>query len=227
MQRKHFALLALFLIAFVGTAVDANETKSTFPRVSRVSATFSISWDSPHVYLGVFSEKGIPLYGLVCHPGDFVDAEGGDYDNLFHCKLKPLDTADPFDDLFYPSVDWRRARTRALFDADQINGRCRNHPFYGARRVFLTRGMRVTLAIRDYSDPVPLIAQMKALAANPNSQTSRYRFRLDVEIVPDARAKLPHAASVPEECWTTYQLKDKNRIVVKKHIGADPAWPGK
>ena len=210
-------IIALSLnLILLSDEVSAKE-KQIWPAISPLHAVFSISTDQPHVETIIFSKEGRGLYVLRCHPGDYMDEFDSDYDHMYHCKMLPTDLKDEMFDLFKPSKKWNRARTRALFRREQVNGGCKTHRYYGAKRIFLMRNMEVTLEVTKFSSP--------SVTDMLNGKRKPYfSFQLIVDIKPSPEAVLPHAAPVPEICEGSYELNKKGVAVETIDIDKDPAW---
>ena len=177
MQEK--LILLIVLIGAVGSSAAAQ--KRTWPNVSQMDATFRVTEKNPHIETTIFSDTGESLYQLVCHEGDFEDQRTGYYDLCFHCKLMPVDGKDKFLDLFTPSRHWRRSRTRAAFDAGL--DKCGEHPYYGLRRTFLMRGMRIELQMSGFTMEPSLREYLEKRLITP----TRYSFSFGVRVIPDRK----------------------------------------
>lgn len=183
-----------------------------WPEIQSLEVVHTITHDSPNMALTVFSAMGKPAYRLACHPYDYADEDGFDYSGFFHCRLQGLGPDEVLNDIFKPSLDWARFWTRARFDAPV--GACRNHPYYGHRRVFLARGMEIGLEIKNYRASPGIVRLLKG-------EKPRYRFDFRVSVKNNPAANLPHAAPVPEYCASTYSIDGKGRLVEKVTIQAD------
>ncbi len=184
----------------------SSQGKKTWPAVSPLRAVFSISTDQPHVETIIFSKEGRGLYSLRCHQGDYMDEFDSDYDHMYHCKMLPLDRKDELFDLFSPYDTWNKARTRALFRREQVNGGCKNHRYYGSKRVFLMRNMKVTLEVTNFRSPsVTDILKGK--------KKPYFSFQLLVDVKPAPEADQSHAEPVSELCFGSYELNKKGVAV--------------
>jgi hypothetical protein len=155
---------------------------------------------------------------LICHEGDYEDDDTGSYDFLFQCKLFPLGGKEESLDLFLPSLNWRRSRTRATFSSG-LEGKCKDHPYYGSGRVFFVRGMRVELETSEFS----FSPDTKEIRERGLVKPAQYSVKLRVRITPFARAMNTIAGPVAEVCESSYELDSAGQVVETKHLYPDPA----
>jgi len=211
MQKK--LIILIVLTGAVGSSPAAQ--KRTWPNVSQMDATFRVTEKNPHIETTIFSDTGESLYQLVCHEGDFEDDRTGSYNFLFHCKLMPVDGEDKFLDLFTPSRHWRRSRTRARFSGPD---KCSDHPYYGLRRTFLIRGMRVELQMSGFTSEPSLREELERRLLKP----TRYSFSFSVRVIPDPRAT-NEIAGPAEVCDVDYRLGKNGEVIETKEVYPDPA----
>jgi len=219
MKTMYKVCLCIFVCVVAGHRASGQTVKEQWPKVSPLDATFAVSSQNPHVETIVFSEKGDPVYRLTCHEGDFENDRDGSFDFLFHCKLFPMNTKVEFRDLFWPSDNWRRSRTRAKFRSG-FDGLCKDHPYYGQRRIFQLRGMRIELQVSDFSQ-TPSVQEQLTRDLDPNEY--RLKLKLRVIAVPDPTATARIAGPAQEVCDVEYSVDGNGRLVQKKRVYADPA----
>lgn len=218
MQPFFLALRVIILfwsLTFHSIDVGAAE-KIPWPTISPLHAVFTVSTEEPHIETTIFSKEGKPLYHFTCHPGDYVDEYGSDYDHMYQCKMIPVDSNDILFDLFKPSEKWNKTRTRALFNYEHVAGGCKNHPYYGSKRQFSMRYMDVTLEIVKFSSP-SMADMLKG------KQKPYFSFQMVVDIRPNPEAVLSHVSPVPEICEGSYELNNKGVAQEKIIIDKDPA----
>src|SRR6266496_455605 len=213
MQEK--LILLIVLISAVGSSAAAQKRK--WPNVSQMDAAFLVTEKNPHIETTIFSDTGKALYQLVCHEGDFEEGRTGSYNLLFQCKLVPVDEKDRFLDLFTPSDHWRRSRTRASFDAGL--DKCSEHPYYGLRRIFLIRGMRIALQMSGFTMEPSLREYLQKRLITP----TRYSFSFSVRVIPDPQANNEIAGTAPEVCEEDYSLGKNGEVIETKQVYPDPA----
>src|SRR6266702_2828140 len=219
---KRALSVTIFLLLLVAIAfADGQQMKGrkrSWPEVAPLDRTFLFNSGDPHVEAAVTSKDGKSLYRFVCHEGDYEDDETGSYNFLFQCKLVPLDAREGGVDLFLPSMNWRRSRTRATFNSG-LDGKCKDHPYYGSRRVFFVRGMRVELETSDFSFS-PTIKEIRERdLVKPTAYS--LKLRLHVTISPGAKNEV--AGPVPEVCDSDYELGNAGQVIETKHLYPDPA----
>ncbi len=97
--------------------------------------------------------RGVPVYKLECHTGDYDNESEINFSGDFQCALFAIKgatltsgnllAADSKDEL---STDWwNRGRVRSA----QLRGECLRYPEYSTDRRFKLRGMLVTLRLTD------------------------------------------------------------------------------
>lgn len=214
-MRTIFVAVALV----VATSSGQKSTGPSWPQVSALDATFVVTDRNPHVQTTVFDKQGRRLYQVVCHEGDFEDIETGPYDLLFQCKLVPANRADHVRDLFVPSLDWGRTRTRARFNYAALKGACSDHPYYGRIRTFAIRGMHIEMEVRNYVETPSIEQTLMLKLVKPTS----YSFTLRLAVTPDPNARNAIAGPVPEVCEAVYELDRNGRVHETKRVYRDPA----
>jgi len=211
-------VLILFAVCTLCQCHAQDSKTQVWPVVSNLRATFDVTDKNPNIETTVFEEAGKPLYRIICHEGDFEDAETGSYDLLFHCKLVPVDTKDRFRDLFVPSDRWRRSRTRATFNSG-LDDKCSDHPFYGQRRTFLVRGMKIKLEVAHFTfKPTEAEILEKGLI-----KPTQYGFSFGIDVIPDSTATGEIAGPAPQVCEDDFSLGKDGKIIEKKSLYPDPA----
>ncbi len=152
----------------------------------------------------------VPLYELRCNELDARDsaAEGGEeYFGMFQCRLWQAREAD----LLRAGADWEdKYTTRGVFEFEQVVGPCKSDPYFGLRRTFLLRGMRLVLEISSFESPP--VADLLASRAQRH-----FRFDFDVSIAPDAGAAAARAPNPPGRyCNGIYVLDGSGRAVYEE-----------
>ncbi len=151
-------------------------------RIPDVSSTGS---DTPAVDY-IRDLKGGPIYKLECHNGNYNDQSEMNFSGKFQCALFALEEGKTASwnllaDRTQQDSDWRN-RGRML--SEQISGPCSKWPEYGARRVFLLRGMSITFLFKDLQGKY--IRHERELVA----------FTFDVEVQPDSHVQTAEAEIV-------------------------------
>jgi len=219
------AHVILFVGLAVSTGLSANgqmlpaNRRHDWPQIKLFEQNFRFSSDSPYDEAVIESPDGKPLYRFVCHEGGYEDGATGDYNSLFQCKLFSLVISkERFLDLFLPSYSWGRSRTRATFN-DGLGDKCDNHPYYGHKRTFNLRGMRIELTVSDFRASPGIAESLKRDLAKPD----HYSLNLHVRVTPAPEATNPIAGTVPEVCEVGYSLGKTGQVVETVHHFPDPA----
>ncbi len=179
-----------------------------WPEVSKISASFLVSNESPHVKMDILSVEGMSLYTVECHRGDLDKnyPRTGDYQGFFQCKIIP--EYEDVIDLFIPGGGWNGRLTRATFRTGWGDG-CEDHEYYGLNRVFHFRGMEVVLSMSsiDYRPSIKEMRQRKL------DSPEYYSFRFDINVSSDASAMNESALGVPEVCIAGFHLDSNGELV--------------
>ncbi|MFC4158753.1 hypothetical protein [Chitinimonas lacunae] len=211
MTKKRFVAAGLLLSLTPAWAAD-------WPEVGEVHASFRVSTAHPHASLIIPDLDGRPLYRLSCHQGDYESAEEGDFDNMYHCKLWDARQPQPGPDLLWPTPQWNRARTRALFTLEQLMGSCAKDPYFGQVRSFRFRGMEMRLAVSDFRYP-----DMRRLLKEEVPFSFSLQLKVDVRPAPQAKAQ--YVGPAPQYCSSEFKLDPAGRLKETVQRGIDPATP--
>jgi hypothetical protein len=175
-----------------------------------------MSEKNPNIQTTIFSPGGNPLYRIVCHEGDFEDANTGTYNLLFQCKLGPQGEGSHFEDFFSPNAQWPRSTTRATFNSG-LNDKCSDDPYYGQRRTFLVRGMKIVLEVKNFEVKPSIAESVKRDLIKP----TEYSFSLGIDIGPDQDATGEFAGPAPHMCVADFSLGKDGKVVERKIILPD------
>lgn len=156
--------------------------------------------DTPFVVF-IKNSKGVPVYKLECHNGNYEDESEMNFSGNFQCALFAVEgttrtsgnllAADTKDEL---STDWwNRGRMRSA----QLRGECLKYPEYSTNRRFKLRGMLLTLRFTDVKWAPREDQQNEPLLAG---------FTFILRVVPDksaqsSRAELAAGPKPPTACY--------------------------
>ena len=145
--------------------------------------------------------RGVPLYRLECHNGNYDDESEMNFSGEFQCALfavrgKVLTSGDLLaantkNEL---STDWWN-RGRML--SRQLRGKCLAYPEYSTDRHFRLRGMLITMRFED-------IRWGSGKDQQGNPQLAKFTFALDVVLdkaAQSSRAELPAGPKPPTSCY--------------------------
>jgi hypothetical protein len=156
--------------------------------------------DTPFLAL-IKDSKGVPIYKLECHNGNYENESEFNFSGDFHCALFAVkgDTLKSGDLLAANtknegSTDWWN---RGRMFSDQLRGECLAYPEYSNIRHFKVRGMLVTLRFTD-------IEWSASKDKQSNPLLGKFTFILDA--VPDKTAhsqtaELPRGPKPPTTCY--------------------------
>ena len=149
----------------------------------------------------LYDTRGVPVYKLECHNGNYGVASGIWYSGDFQCALFALKGASlASGDLLAANTKnelssdwWNRGRMRAA----QLRGTCLAYPEYSTDRHFKLRGMLLTLRFADVKWGPGKDKQNKPLLT---------RFTFLLRVVPDesaqsSRPELPSGPKPPSACY--------------------------
>jgi hypothetical protein len=173
--------------------VEPLHEKQTFNDVAKNDA------DTPFLVF-LKDSKGISVYELECHNGNYEDASEINFSGAFQCVLfavhgdrRMSGNLLAVDNKDERSTDWFN-RGRIL--SDQLRGACAGYPEYESVRHFKLRGMLITFQLIDLE---------WANIDDPNKPELN-KFTFDVSILPDKRAQTAAAEPVkgakpPRSCY--------------------------
>lgn len=204
----------------IGTASDAGAVRWPGIQPMRIKAEFDRP-DHAGLDVDIYGTDGKPKYGLHCHgymvgdtpgrvevykedghgvatsPKSTGMGRGFDYSGDFECRLVSLYSAETLPTLFaydhHQAADWE---TRARFFARHLVGPCADNPYWGRRRTFRLRGMRITIGIsNERFKTVRLSDGMKMLTF------ASYEVEIDVERDPSATTDIAAPDGMPVPDW--------------------------
>jgi hypothetical protein len=144
--------------------------------------------------------KGLPVYKLECHNGNFDDDSEYNFSGTFQCALFAVEGDKRMtgnllavNNKDEQSTDWWN-RGRML--STQLRGACAGYPEYEAVRHFSLRAMLITFQFSDL--------KWGKLDKQNNSELNGFAF--DVSVIPDSNAQTPEAEPVkgpkpPKSCY--------------------------
>jgi hypothetical protein len=137
--------------------------------------------------------NGKPVYRLECHTAAYEGDPGFDYSGDFECRLVSLYSKDAYSTLLtdnpQQSRDWE---SRGRFLVEELVGKCRSYPEYGATRHFRLRGMKITLSLREIR-----LSGMSTTKSDGGSRPKLVSFRFNVSAQIDRTATSEIAEPVP------------------------------
>jgi hypothetical protein len=165
---------------------------ASFPEVVPLDARFTFQRpEQANLKVGILitgtggTEDG---YTLECHTwrqSERSIRSDFDYSGDFECRLLALNGDNPIPTLLgheIPMVrDWD---SRGRFFAEQLVGKCGEHPDYGRTRTFKLRGMRLTLTIQDAEVQLESVDHQSPLRHDVLG-----RFVFKVQVAPDSAAR--------------------------------------
>jgi hypothetical protein len=217
MNIKLLMRLLLIVSGIFSTKISIAAMTPAWPVVSGLQAEFKVTSSRSDVGVKIFSVEGKHIYTVECHDGGFESETIGDYNEMFQCKMFPVENPGVSIDIFRPNGQWNRTRTRAAFNVEHAFGGCVNHKYYGASRTFSARGMRIQLQIRDFKMS-PSLAAVVREGAKMN-----YDFVLKLQIEPDEKAFNDYVGSVPEICYADYQIDKFGKLRESIFRTGDPS----
>lgn len=178
--RMTYLLVALCLIVSEGVFAKA------WPEVRPISKKFEVM-DSRHVFFTslIQDKMGSAIYKLVCFPGGHTEHDF-DYSGLVQCRLIDLAAnAKNVDMLNQPNAgrDWL---SRGKFEVAELTGNCAKDEYFGSKRVFFLRGMRIALQVDNFKEVQPEV-----------EQTSYASYVLSFDVTNDKAAKMTSDKRVP------------------------------
>lgn len=193
-----------FLLAVASAAAQAAPGGWVTVQPLREERTFvnpgENNTDTPFLAF-IKSVRGVPVYRLECHNGNYEDESEINFSGNFQCALFALkgDTLASGNLLATntkneQSTDWwNRGRMRTT----QLLGKCLAYPEYSTLRHFKLRGMLITFGFTD-------IEWRTSKSQQNNPRLEKFTFTLDV--VPDKAAQSPVAeqAAGPEPPRSCY-----------------------
>src|SRR5437870_2825952 len=186
-RREMRAIAGVLLMSFSPVAAIAS-----FPEVVPLDARFTFQRpEQANLKVGILitgtggTEDG---YTLECHTwrqSERNTRSDFDYSGDFECRLLAVNGDNPIPTLLgheIPMVrDWD---SRGRFLAEQLVGKCGEHPDYGRTRTFKLRGMRLILTIQDAE------VQLKSIDhQSPLRHDVLGRFIFKVQVAPDPAAR--------------------------------------
>lgn len=141
-------------------------------------------------------EKRYVLGCMHTPQAELYQGNWGAFSGMFQCKL--IDLKDGAD-ILQPGDKWGSTVTRARFYHYEVMGGCRDHQWYGHRREFHVRGMKVVLDIADF---VP--------GSTIQTFYDDYRFTLDMQVTNDKSATSAWGGYAPEICRVDNEYIDKH-----------------
>ena len=201
MRSPKVMLLSLLVFINMGTSTVTPEWPMVRPvHEKRVFVDPEGKTDTP---LTVFlhDTRGVPVYKLECHNGNYGVESGIWYSGDFQCALFALKGASlASGDLLAANTKdelssdwWNRGRMRAA----QLRGACLAYPEYSTDRHFKLRGMLLTLHFADMKwDP----------RKDKQNEPRLAKFTFLLRVVPDesvqsSRAELPPGPKPPSACY--------------------------
>ncbi|MDF3827564.1 MULTISPECIES: hypothetical protein [unclassified Pseudocitrobacter] len=172
---------------------------AAWPTIQEVHQRFPQTADSLLLEQPILLATGEKRYVLGCMHQKQADVYQGDWGNfsaMFQCKFRDL-TDDS--DILQPTDHWGSTVTRARFYASDVIGGCRDHRWYGHRREFHVRGMKVVLDIVDF---VP--------GSTIKTFYDQYRFTLNVDVINDTTATSAWGGLAAEMCRAETEGFDKD-----------------
>lgn len=147
--------------------------------------------------LHVLLESGEKRYVLGCMHTPLAEFYQGSWGaGMFQCKL--VDLKDGVD-ILQPADKWGSTVTRARFYHYEVMGGCRKPQWYGHRREFHVRGMKVVLNIVDF---VP--------GSSVQTFYDDYRFTLNVQVTNDKSSTSAWGGDAPEICCVDNEYIDEH-----------------
>ncbi|TDR39709.1 hypothetical protein DFR29_11599 [Tahibacter aquaticus] len=210
-------MTALRICLVVGLCAAVQALAAQWPGVGEVHARFAVTEKYPHVGLVIPAADGEPLYRLSCHQGDYESKVEGDFDHMFHCKLFDMRGVIR-GDMFSPTPEWNRSRTRATFRREQLMGRCASHAYFGKDRTFRMMGMNLRMAISDLRQP-----DMRKMLSGEAAPDFAFNFQVDVRA--DATATNEFVGPAPEMCTSYYKVDESGKLVEIATVSDDEATP--
>lgn len=154
--------ILLVLVAQLATAATGagpvstpKEAKPFWPVVNPLSRSIHfVDHQNIGAKVAITGTGGKPLYLLQCYLNayDHGDDPGFNYSGNFECRLTCLYSEQSYSTLLTDEIqqtaDWE-SRGRFLFE--ELAGDCAKYPEYGMVRHFRLRGMRLTLAIKNFN----------------------------------------------------------------------------
>ncbi len=201
MRSPKVILLSLLVFISVGTS-DATLKWPTVRPVheKRVFVDPEGKTDTPLIVF-LYDTRGVPVYKLECHNGNYGVESGIWYSGDFQCALFALKGASlASGDLLAANTKdelssdwWNRGRMRAA----QLRGTCLAYPEYSTDRHFKLRGMLLTLRFADVK---------WSPRKDKQNEPRLARFTFLLRVVPDesaqgSGAELPHGPKPPSACY--------------------------
>lgn len=172
---------------------------AAWPTIQEVYQRFPQTADSLLLEQPILLATGEKRYVLGCmhqKQADIYQGDWGNFSGMFQCKLRDL-TDDT--DILQPTEHWGSTVTRARFYESDVIGGCRDHRWYGHRREFHVRGMKVVLDIVDF---VP--------GSTIQTFYDNYHFTLNVQVTNDKSATSAWGGYATEICRVDNEYIDKH-----------------
>lgn len=205
-------LRLVYLVLPVMTTFSARS--ASWPEIQELHQHFFQNANSSLLVFPVRLLSGEKRYMLGCmnaRLSDTYEGKWGNFSGLFQCKLVDIKEGT---DLFQPVENWGSTVTRARFDTTAVIGGCRDNHWYGHRREFHARGMKIVLDIINF---VP--------GKTPSTFYTDYQFTLKLDATNDNTATLGWSGYAPEVCLSSLEDVDENgEYTDHVHISTDNAF---
>jgi hypothetical protein len=205
------SLLAVMIVVTNTRSEDVTQLEN-WPTIQPAQIKTFVTSENSKVVLDIYSKDNPSekLYTLRCNKGDADDKIVGedDYYGMFQCHFLPIKTSGP--ELLIGEDDWnfnKSYNTRGVFKYEQLIGPCKNDPEFGFRREFNMRGMKLELAISNFSSPQ--MADMLIKKIMPH-----FSFDFEVKIIPNESAKSKYTSpSAKKYCGGYYEINSNGEAV--------------
>lgn len=193
-------------------AMEKASQSKKWPTIKPAQIRTFVTSENAKVVLDIFSEDNTSekLYELRCNKADADDKADGedDYYGMFQCHLLAL--KERGSDLLSGEDSWnfnKSYNTRGVFKYEQLIGPCKNNPAFGFHREFNLRGMKLALAISNFS--APPIVDMLTEKVKPH-----FSFYFEAKVIPNKKATSEKTApSAKKFCGGYYKLNDKGEAI--------------